>query len=392
MKTVLLYANEDAGLESRLQAVFDLARAFDAHICCVQVTPLNSFVMGDPFGGVYALPVVVEALRKVEDEHRARIEARLRSEGVKWDWSQFDGSPAQVVADRSRLCDLVVLSQPGGGNYDGPLAMVGDVAIHARAPVLAVPQSGRGLDYLGNAVVAWNGAFRSYVALRLAVPLLERAAKVHVVTVTEDNRPAIDASAYLARHGIESVLHEWPRDERAAAEALLDTTRSLAAAYLVMGAYGHSRLQKWLRRHHARDDPRRGALAARALKRDSIGRYRKLRGRPPERGAYDGECEEDSGRHGHDQSGAPAQHRRPGRQRRPDHRPFVADDQHHHHHQRRRQHAVHDRGPVERAGTGSIATEGERGTGQGRHRDRRVEQPRLERPGIEASRLSRPFR
>ena len=92
MKTVLLYANDDNGMESRLQAALDMARTFDAHISCLQVTPFDSFIMGDPFGGVYALPTVLEAVRKVEDEHRARIEERLRVEGVSWDWSRFDGS------------------------------------------------------------------------------------------------------------------------------------------------------------------------------------------------------------------------------------------------------------------------------------------------------------
>src|ERR1044072_2278781 len=84
MKTVLLYANDDVGLESRLQAALDVARAFSAHLSCVQVTPFDSFIMGDPFGGVYALPTVIEAASKAEEEHRAKIEARLAIEDVPW--------------------------------------------------------------------------------------------------------------------------------------------------------------------------------------------------------------------------------------------------------------------------------------------------------------------
>jgi nucleotide-binding universal stress UspA family protein len=248
MKSILLYANDDSGMESRLQAALDLARAFDAHISCLQVTPFDSFIMGDPFGGVYAMPAVIDAVRKAEGEHRARLEERLRGEGVSWDWARFDGSPAQLAADRSRLCDLIVLSLPAGSNYDGPLSMVGDVVLHASAPVLAVPQPSRGLDYLGEAIVAWNGTLESCHALRLAVPLLQKAAQVRIVTVTDDETefPAIGASEYLARHGIETVLHEWPRDGRSMSEALLDAAHALAGAYVVMGAYGHSRLQESL--------------------------------------------------------------------------------------------------------------------------------------------------
>jgi hypothetical protein len=40
MKSVLLYANQDAGLEARLQAALDIARTFEGHLTCLQVTPL----------------------------------------------------------------------------------------------------------------------------------------------------------------------------------------------------------------------------------------------------------------------------------------------------------------------------------------------------------------
>lgn len=262
MKTLLLYANDDAGLESRLQATLDLAAGYGAHICCLQVTPFDSFIMGDPFGGVYALPTIMDAVRKAEDEHRATMEARLRGEGVSWDWSRFDGSPAQLAADHSRLADAIILSMPGGGEHDGPLSMVGDVVLHARAPVLAMPQSSRGLDYLGTAIVAWNGTIESCTALRLAVPLLAKAAQVRVVTVTEDETefPATGASEYLARHGIETELHEWRREGRTMSASLLDAAHSLGGSYIVMGAYGHSRLQESMLGGTTRDMIRSGAI------------------------------------------------------------------------------------------------------------------------------------
>jgi nucleotide-binding universal stress UspA family protein len=245
MKSVLLYANQDNGLESRLQAALDVARAFGSHVSFAQVTAFDSFIMGDPFGGVYALPSVLEEVRKAEDEHRAQLEARLRIEGVSWDWMRYDGSPAQIVADRSRLSDLIVLSLPEG-KYDGPLSMVGDVALHVRAPVLAVPQGGGPIDCAGTALVAWNGALEAAHALRLALPMLQAASAVQIVTVTEDRTgfPAVDASHYLARHGIRSELHEWPGTGRSTAAALFDAARTLRAAYLVMGAYGRSRLRE----------------------------------------------------------------------------------------------------------------------------------------------------
>ena len=247
MKSVLLYANEDSGLESRLQAALDVVRLSEGHLLCLQVTPFNSFIMGDPFGGVYALPMLMDQVREADDAHRARLEERLRGEGVSWDWLHFDGEPAQMVVDRSRLSDLIVLSLPTEGvSNDGPLSMTAETAIHARTPVLAVPQASRGLDCLGPVVVAWNGSQESCNALRLTVPMLQKASAVHVVTVTEDTAefPATYACLYLARHGIQAELHEWPRDGRNTADALIDAANKLGAGYLLMGAYGHSRFRE----------------------------------------------------------------------------------------------------------------------------------------------------
>jgi len=245
MKNLLLYANDDAGLESRLQAAFDVARAFGAHISCVQATPFEAFLVGDPFGGIYAIPTVMQRVDEASAANRARVEERMRREGVTWDGVHYDGAPAQVVVASSRLSDLIVLSLPGGASGPTP-PLAGDVAVHAGAPVLAVPEAGRGIDCAGTALVAWNGSPEPSHAARAAVPMLKLAGEVAIVTVTGElsEFPATDAAEYLARHGIEAKLHEWPKRDLDVAEALLDAADRLGAAYVVMGAYGHSRLRE----------------------------------------------------------------------------------------------------------------------------------------------------
>lgn len=248
MKSVLLHANQDAGLKSRLQAALDLVRLFDGHLTCLHTTPYEAFITGDPFGGVYALPVVVDQLKRLEDEQRARLDGELANEGVAWDWLQIDGPSVQAILDRSRLADLVVLSLAGKDDDDDEpaLSLAASVAIHSRAPVLAVPQGSRSLDARGPAMVAWNGSPEVAHALRFALPLLRHASEVHVVTVTEDCRlfPATEGCRYLALHGVKAELREWPRGERQIGEALLDAAAKLDARYVVMGAYGHSRLRE----------------------------------------------------------------------------------------------------------------------------------------------------
>ena len=79
MKSVLLYANHDVGLEAGCRPRSTSSGLFEGHLTCLQVTPYDSFIMGDPFGGVYALPTVIEQVQKTAGAQRAEIEARLRA-------------------------------------------------------------------------------------------------------------------------------------------------------------------------------------------------------------------------------------------------------------------------------------------------------------------------
>jgi nucleotide-binding universal stress UspA family protein len=245
MKTILLHIHEDNGQKARLQAALDLARALDAHLTCVQATPFDAYIIGDPFGGVYAFPEIITRIREGEEESRARIEMDLANEGVNWNWVHFDGSAAQVVAEQARLADLIVVSQARREGADEPLPVAADVALHARTPVLAVPPGSSSFDIRGVAVVAWNGSAESAHALRLALPLLKKASAVHIVTVSEEESdfPSTAACTYLSRHGIASDLHER-RPDGGVPAALRDEVQRLGASYLVMGAYGRSRLRQ----------------------------------------------------------------------------------------------------------------------------------------------------
>lgn len=248
MKTLLLFANDDDGFAARLEAAIDLTRLYEGHLTCIQVTPYDAFIFGDPFGGVYALPTVVEEIQRTEESHRGRVEERLAREGISWDWLQYDGQPAQLIVDRSRLADLVVLSLAprDGRTRSTPLSVTADVTVHARSPILAVPHAAKVTDWLGPAVVAWNGSVEASHALRFSLPMLKTASAVHIVTICDDDTefPSTDASQYLARHGISSQLHEWPRQGRPVPDAIRDAARTLEVSYVVMGAYGHSRIRE----------------------------------------------------------------------------------------------------------------------------------------------------
>lgn len=248
MKSVLLHIHDDEGQESRFQAATDIVRAFDGHLTCVQAAPYEYPIFGDPFGGAYVLPTVLAEVRREQKETQKRLEERLDHVGVNWNWTKYDGPAAKMLIDHSRLADLIVLSHvpDTAKGHDSWPPLTADVAVHSRAPVLAVPADTKNFPCDGKAIIAWNGSFEASEAVKAALPLLRMASSVTIVSVTESELvyPATDASIYLARHGIASDLVNQPAKDRSVSDALRTAIQSHGGDYLVMGAYGHSRIRE----------------------------------------------------------------------------------------------------------------------------------------------------
>lgn len=247
MKTILLHIHGDAEQGGRVTAALALARATGGHVRCVQVAPVEPFG-AEPYGGLFGMAAIIDTIHDEDKRVRTLVEPRLRAAGISYSWACYDGGVVETLIAEARLADVVILSQPvvQRSPADRPLAIVGDVAIHARAPVLLVPAGSGDLNIGGDVMLAWNGGAEAAHALRLARPLLARAARVHVVEVSDEQLglPAGDAVAYLTRAGIAAEAHDWPAKGRRISVALRHAAEELAAGYLLMGAYGHSRLRE----------------------------------------------------------------------------------------------------------------------------------------------------
>ena len=250
MKSILLHIDHDKAMEARLQVALDIARATNGHITCLQAVSYEVFAPGDIYGSAIAaaMPVIKENAEKL----RSQIEADLENEGVSWDWRFVYGTAAHRLLEASPLADVIILGPAEVGAAGGPSALVGEVAIKARTPVLVVPEGTKGLDVSGPMVIAWNGSAEAAHALRGAVPLLACSCKVTLVSITDEGErarfdlPSTEGAQYLARHGIACELVEIPRGEASIADTLFSAAQLREAALMVMGAYGHARFTEML--------------------------------------------------------------------------------------------------------------------------------------------------
>jgi len=244
MQSLLLHIADDESLEARTQVALDLARAFDGHMTCLQAVPYEYGVPGDFYGSVVA--DLIPALREAAEKLRARCEQRLAPEDVGWSWIAEDGRALEHVLRLSSLNDLVVVGSREPLSK-APSLLARDLVVRLKTPMLMVPEHVNGLNCAGTAVVAWNGSAEAAHALKASVPLLAKARAVVLASVRGDpasgfDLPAVEGAEYLSRHGIACEIIEFPAEHGTVAQVLADAAVRREAAYLVMGAYGHSRL------------------------------------------------------------------------------------------------------------------------------------------------------
>ncbi len=123
-----------------------------------------------------------------------------------------------MVAAAGRLTDLIVIGRPSG-EAEAPLAATLDAALFdtGRPVLVASPTAARVMA--GRVALAWNGSAQAARVVAAALPILEVADHVTVLTVgTIDSvATAQELIAYLGRHDVRAS-HEfdtpWRRLDR----------------------------------------------------------------------------------------------------------------------------------------------------------------------------------
>ncbi|WP_164157045.1 universal stress protein [Sandarakinorhabdus rubra] len=249
MKTIIVHIEGDEGQDARLQVAFDLARASGGHLVCVSVMPYAAYALGDPAMGAFPVTTLIDAVEARRREERVQVEARLKSEGVSWEWHSADGDSADRLVEHARLADVVVMSAgPFARAAQMTLGITGDVAVRAPVPVLAVPPGARGLAVSGPALICWDGGQEAANAMRQALPLLKLASNVTLLTVAEKDSPftARRAAAYLSRLGVHADVMERDGGGASVEQVIRSVAAECRASLIIQGAYGHSRLREML--------------------------------------------------------------------------------------------------------------------------------------------------
>jgi nucleotide-binding universal stress UspA family protein len=160
-------------------------------------------------------------------------------------FSHVIGREPDEVTRRGRLSDLIVVAKPSPErNGDNPSAL--EVAMFETGrPVLMVPPDPPE-TFAGKIAIAWDGGREAARALRAALPLLRKAARVEIMTAQYGSVAAkpSEVARYLGQHGIEARTWAFTPGRDPIGKELMIQCAETGADMLVMGAYGHSRFRE----------------------------------------------------------------------------------------------------------------------------------------------------
>ncbi len=163
-------------------------------------------------------------------------------------WASVNGDDPRLLIAYARRGDLVVMPPIAASDLGLSRISAADVAIGAGGPVLVVPQSWTAPQVGKRVLIAWNGGREAARALRDAWPLLARAEIIQVVDVRThgDDEPEGALRRHFERHGLLAEFILDRSEDAAAAEILRRRAQQLDADLIVMGLFGHPRLQEWV--------------------------------------------------------------------------------------------------------------------------------------------------
>jgi len=252
---LLVHLDAGAHAAARLAVAQTIARSQQAAITALYaVTPALLSVPFAPESG----PTVATMLGELDDERREAAHAAfaksVAASGVPARWAEVLEAPIiSAFSQQALYADLLILGQhnPSEPASSGvPADFAESVMVSSGKPALVIPYAVAPNTVAENIVIAWKPTREAAHAVAAAVPLLQRARSVHVISWHADQDRVVGEGLDLARYfklrGIEASWRQEGSEPEDLGETLLSRAFDLEADLLVMGCYGHSRAREWV--------------------------------------------------------------------------------------------------------------------------------------------------
>ena len=259
MKTILVPTENHDAMQSALETALLLARRCDSYMEGFALRwGFDELAGGDMVGGVplatYKQDSVAEArqARQIFESFMQKHDVpRSTGTTVSLSFGWLDDVPEgeNFVGSYGRVFDVIVMNRPDVNSTGLYTRAIESGLFESGRPILLSPPSPP-QQIATNVLIAWNRSTEQARATALAMPLLQKANRVTVLTVTGGTAvPGPSAEQlirYLERNGIVTEPMRVELDGRNTGEAILATAQSLGCDLLIKGAYTQSRLRQMI--------------------------------------------------------------------------------------------------------------------------------------------------
>jgi len=269
IRSVLACVDGGDGSEKVIETAISVGKSFSAYVEVLHVErpvspAMPSIVEG---GSLIAAAEIFDAIEREEAErtkNAERLFQRLCVDGglkiVDADsienfkdsqsgfaWNLVSGHDNRELGYRGRLFDLIIMAKVNEQEGGVDSSLLEAALFDTGRPVLIT--SDEPIDFRNAQVaVAWDGSREAARSVGLAMPFLEAADRVSVITVSDGSEVegAAELGRYLSRHGVLNECVPLKKNGSSIAHSLIEESRNHDIGLLVMGAYGHSALSQYL--------------------------------------------------------------------------------------------------------------------------------------------------
>ena len=244
-------------MSSALQTALLLARRFDSYIEGFALQPGISQLLAVDMGGSIATESFRQESIEEAKKAKAMFEAFMQEQGVPrssqaasgLSFSWLDDAPEgeDIVGSYGRVFDLIVLSRPDATSLGRHHRALESGLFESGRPILLSPPSPP-KQIATNVLIAWNGSTEQTRAIAFAMPLLQQAERVKVLTIPGGagvpGPSGEQLTRSLQRNGIPATPLMVELDGRSTGETILAAAASQDCDLLIKGAYTQSRLRE----------------------------------------------------------------------------------------------------------------------------------------------------
>ena len=251
-KTIVVHVDDSRCSDARVEFAVDFALKHDARLIGLSVV-CQDFLRPLFFDTGESLNLAVNEAQSAARQARAcdHFTAAAQRAAISAEWRAPPGPAVETATLHARHADLLIFGQQDPADPAAYIArhFLEDLLMGSGRPMILLPYAGR-IERFGDAVlIAWDGGQAAARAVADALPILQRARFVEIVSVRrhrDETEPAgRDLATYLERQNVRaefSSLLRVPRVSTGATllNALTDTNPDL----LLLGAYGHARAEE----------------------------------------------------------------------------------------------------------------------------------------------------